>query len=389
MSLTAQQLIAKADELAEQEFKRQSEASVTKEIKVGIQSFAEAKASLSKEEIEEASDSVKWLQDVVDNKMSVKTIGETDTAISSGSGQIAVAVAGQTVPERFWNPIIRKAFDGSLLLRFCQILPMDTDVTKIPAEGTAVSGAWYGEGKTIAESNPTFGTVALTAYRYSIIVSLTRELLADSKITPSIVAVIQSQIANDLAKAIDKAILNGGSGEPSGIFRASGIPQIYVGEKTKANQIVLDSLIDAYYKLPMSYRNRAIIVGTTSVANSLRKAKTGDVYAWTNQFTQGGGALAPAVQPMVLNRPFVEIPDSYVPDNLSPTGATAKNGSFLVIGDFSGYLIGERSGMEVETSAIADNAFKNHLLKIKASRRIAGNVGLTEKFVLAGYDAKA
>ena len=317
-----------------------------------------------------------------------KTLGNVTSAVNAGSSQEALAVASQVVPTEFERSLIEKIHLNSIVLPLCDIMSVDVAKIEIPTEGNNVTVAWTTQGKDIAESDPTFTTTTINVNDLAVIVKMTRQLLQDNKITPALVDKIISLIGYAMAAEIDKRILSGGTGT-LGALVTTARTQVYVGTKTKVNEINSDPLIDAHFKLPMQYRERAVWVATTSAMTSIRKLKTsnGD-YLVTSVFTEGQGLRAPARFNTMLGNRIYEVPDSYIPNNVSFTGATSGKGGAVVFGDFTGYTIGDRLGTEVLTTEVGgEKTVERNLFLIRAIRRLGGVVNLNEKFVLATYDA--
>ena len=94
----------------------------------------------------------------------------------------------------------------------------------IPKKTAASSAGWIStEGGAAGESEPTFGSVALTPKTVGAFSDMTRQLILQS--TPSIEALVRDDLTQALALAIDAGALKGTglSGQPTGIYATSGI----------------------------------------------------------------------------------------------------------------------------------------------------------------------
>lgn len=135
--------------------------------------------------------------------------------ISAITGKAAMQVGtdsegGYLVPEEYGNEILRFATLQSIALQEATILPMNRSVMKIPNLATDVSVTWEGEEDTLAESEPTFGEVSLTARKLAAYSKCSNELLADSAF--DVVGFLTERFAGAIAEEIDDSAFNGGGG---------------------------------------------------------------------------------------------------------------------------------------------------------------------------------
>ncbi len=129
-----------------------------------------------------------------------------------------------------------------------------------------------------------------------------------------------------------------GSGEPDGLIAqlvASTSPAPLV--VTTAGVLGANSIYSLWKSLPARFRAApgCAFMSSTDVENTIRQLGTTDPN-FTVDLTQGG-------IPTLFSRAFVE--NEYMPD--MPTGTNA--GAILAVGDFKGYLVAQRAGMQIET----------------------------------------
>jgi HK97 family phage major capsid protein len=122
----------------------------------------------------------------------------------------AAATGGNIVPVEYENEILRFATLNSLALQDCTVISMNRSVMKIPTLASGVSVAWEGEADIIAQSDPEFGQVTLTAQKLAARSISSNELLADASY--DIVSLLTEQFAEAIALEIDDSVFNGGGG---------------------------------------------------------------------------------------------------------------------------------------------------------------------------------
>lgn len=116
----------------------------------------------------------------------------------------------------------------------------------IPKKTAASSAGWIStEGGAASESEPTFGTVSLTPKTVGAFTDMTRRLILQS--TPSVEALVRDDLTQAMALAIDAGALKGtgSSGQPTGIYSASGInTDVFTGATpTWAEVVGLETLV--------------------------------------------------------------------------------------------------------------------------------------------------
>ncbi len=129
-----------------------------------------------------------------------------------------------------------------------------------------------------------------------------------------------------------------GSGEPDGLIAqlvSSTSPAPLV--VTTAGTLGANSIYSLWKSLPARFRAApgCAWMSSTDVENTIRQLGTTDPN-FTVDLTQGG-------IPTLFSRPLAE--NEYMPD--LPTGTNA--GAILAVGDFKGYLVAQRAGMQIET----------------------------------------
>ncbi|TCW35303.1 HK97 family phage major capsid protein [Laceyella sacchari] len=276
---------------------------------------------------------------------------------------------GYLVPEEFEREVIRKLENDVAIRRAgARIFTMNTNRLEVPVESTRGSGGWVGEGTAYTETDPTFGQIALTPFKYTRLIQSTEELLEDSGI--NVVEYLSDVFARDFAEAEDKAFLEGtGTNQPTGILNDPNIVEndaddVAFGDK--AAGLGAGDIIAHFFSLKAPYRRNAVWVMNSTSAQAIRELKdANNRYLW--DISRGG--LTEGVAGELLGRPVI------ITDNISDD---ATDGNQILFGDFRFYLIGQRRGITIQRSE--HYAFNTGLLTFRASMRVDGKVAQPEAF---------
>lgn len=276
---------------------------------------------------------------------------------------------GYTVPEEFEREVIRKLENDVAVRRAgARVFTMMSNRLEVPVESARGSGGWVAENSPYTETDPSFGQVALTPYKYTRLIQATEELLEDSGI--SVAEYLSDVFARDFAEAEDKAFLEGtGSNQPTGIFNDTNITEndaTDTGFGDLSATFGAGDIIAHYFSLKAPYRRNAVWIMNSTSAKAIREMKdANDRYLW--DITRGG--LTEGVAGELLGRPVL------ITDNISDD---ATDGNQILFGDFRFYLIGQRRGITIQRSE--HYAFNTGLLTFRASMRVDGKVAQAEAF---------
>ncbi len=216
--------------------------------------------------------------------------------------------------------VLRNA--SSVMQAGARMLPGLVGNVNIPKKTAASSAGWIStEGGAASESEPTFGTVALSPKTVGAYTDMTRQLILQS--TPSIEALVRDDLTQAMALAIDAGALkgSGSSGQPTGIYGTSGInTDSFAGATpTWAEVVGLETLVaeDNALMGNLSYILPASLYGTLKTT---AKASNQAIFAIDPDGTMNG------YRTIVSNQ------------------ATA---GYLLFGNFSDCLIGMWGGLDL------------------------------------------
>lgn len=184
-------------------------------------------------------------------------------------------------------------------------------------------GAWRAEGAPIAEDEPAFDQVKLSAKAWAVRCKVSRELLEDGQ---NLDTVIRQAFAASASLGLDYAILfgTGDANQPLGVTNTPGI------HKTALNGALTnwDPILDAVYDLEASN------LGT--VSGMVMNPRTNRAIRGFKD-TTGNPLQAPADLQAVKRLTTTAI----------PTNEGSDNGSSIVLGDFSQIYVGMRTSLQI------------------------------------------
>ena len=177
----------------------------------------------------------------------------------------------------------------------------------IPKHGTSVTTGWVADNSALTPSDMTFDPVTLAPKHVGALTEMSRQLIQQSD--PTIESLLREDMAFQLAKAIDKAlIVGGGTNEPDGITATLATANATLATPTWAEvlEIVKDVEVanalgaHAWLLNPIA---KAKLAGTLKVSGDagggyiLSGGKIGDhdVYATNQMPTYSSGTLAGAI----------------------------------------------------------------------------------------------
>lgn len=195
---------------------------------------------------------------------------------------------------------------------------------KINVASSKPAASWIEENGQLQFSDASFDQKILDAYKLSVAVKVSEELLADNAY--DLENFLINAFGRAIANAEEEAFLTGdGSSKPTGLLHATAGGEI--GIVTAGNSITTDEILDLIYKLKRPYRRNASFITADSTLAAIRKLKDGTgQYLWQPALTAG--------EPdRLLGYPVFT--SAYVP-------TIAAGQPVVAFGDMSYYNIGDR-----------------------------------------------
>lgn len=244
--------------------------------------------------------------------------------------------------------------------------PMEAPTVHLPGWDTRITAAWRGEGQAFTEPAATFRQVTLQAKSVAAKVTLSVELFEDAgNNLGGVASIIESELGNALAEAVDYAALfgTGIDAQPLGIANAGGGLNSTSMGGNGATPTDYDKFLDAMYETEAdAFENTAVLLHPRTL-HTLAKIKTGI----SGDLTK----LAPPPRFAELRK----LPTTQVPINL--TVGSNSDCSTAFFGDWSRLVIGFRPSMAVRVQTDPYSQSSNGQVVILAYLR--ADVGLLNR----------
>lgn len=279
----------------------------------------------------------------------------------------AATAGGDTVPTMFYNRLIQHLIQNSAIMQ-AGVTVLNTSggetiqVPKTTAHSTgglvdsAGSGDGRGEGMTIPSEDPTFGQISLNAYKYGILLQISRELLDDTGV--DLEGYLSMQAGRALGNAFGAHAVGGtGTKQPRGVITDATLGK--TGTTGVVGVFSADDLIDLQYSVIAPYRASQAcywLMQDVTIAQVRKLKDANGQYLWQPSVQVG----APDI---LLGKPVLTDP------NVPATGTSHKS---VLFGDFSQYFVRMAGGLRFERSD--DFAFDTDLVTYRCLMRADGSL---------------
>ena len=277
-------------------------------------------------------------------------------------GTLTPSNAGGVVPQSF----VARVYDlarqvGPMLDLGERFETAGGEDLKIPVLTNYATAVLETPGSAIDESEPTFSSITLGAYKYAFLVPVARELIEDSGV--DIAEVLARAAGNSIGVAVNAALTTGsGTAQPTGIVTAAGTG---VSGTIAGGLFTADQLIDLVYSVDGAVRRlpgTGWLMSPSAIRNA-RKLKTTDGYYL---FEPGlNGATADRLLGYAVN----ENP------GMAAVGSASASVGF---GYLPSYKIRLAGGLRVDRSD--DFKFANDLAVFRFMIRVDGNLSHQSHF---------
>lgn len=267
----------------------------------------------------------------------------------------ALVTGSDTVPQSFYDQVFSVARLVGPMLDTSEIINTTSgeDIT-VPTLTAYSTAALTSEGSAISDSEPTFSSITLGAYKYAFLIPVSAELLTDAGFDMS--GLLAEQAGNAIGYAVNAALTTGdGSSKPNGIATAAGSG--VTGGTGVSGAFTADNLIDLIYSLDGAAR-RLPGVGfqaNTASVGAMRKLKDDN-----GQYLYQVGVGQPD---SFAGFPIFENPA------LADIGTGAKS---VIFGHLPSYKVRMAGGLQVASSS--DYAFNQDLVYYRFLMRLDGDL---------------
>ena len=260
-----------------------------------------------------------------------------------------------TVPKGFFDQVFDVArLVGPMLdvgQRFNTTSGEDITYPTLTAYSTATLKA---AGSALADSEPTYDSITLGAYKYGLLIPVANELITDAGF--DITSHLAQQAGNGLGFAVNAALTTGdGSDKPNGVVTAAGSG--ITGGTGVAGAFTADNLIDLQYSLDGAARRLPGVayMANTQTIGAMRKLKDDDG--------------------RYLFEVNVGQPQSFAGYEVVENPAMAAIGTgnkSVLFGHMPSYLVRTVGGIQVATST--DYAFNQDVTTFRVMMRVDGDL---------------
>jgi HK97 family phage major capsid protein len=260
-----------------------------------------------------------------------------------------------TVPQSFFDQVFSVARLVGPMLDTSETISTTTgeDLT-IPTLTAYSTGSITAEGSAISESEPTFSSITLGAYKYSFLIPVSSELLTDAGFNME--GLLAEQAGNAIGFAVNNALTVGtGTVQPTGVVSASGSG--ITGGTGVSGAFTADNLIDLIYSLDGAARRLPGVgfMANTSSVGAMRKLKDDN-----GQYLYQVGVGQPD---QFAGFPIFENPA------IASVGTSKKS---VLFGHLPSYKVRMAGGLQVASST--DYAFNQDLTYYRFLMRVDGNL---------------
>lgn len=300
-------------------------------------------------------------------------IGSSDRKdLTSASG----TAGGVLIPTEMRAQMMAQAEEASIVRSRAMVIPMSRRSIEVPAlkqDGTTAGqphwfggmlAYWEAEAASMAETEPAFRTINLTAHELTAVTHASNNLLADSAVSLAALLTGPRGFPGVIAWKEDFAFLQGsGAGEPLGVLNA---PATISTTRTTSNRIKYDDLALMMSKfLPsakgvwvasLSLRSELLLMAGPAATNFA------GTYLW--------GDTAKGIPDRLFGYPII------FTEKLPALGSTGD----IMLCDFSHYYIGDRMATTLDTSTEA--RWLRNQTSWKVNHRVDGQPWLNLPFTL-------
>lgn len=283
--------------------------------------------------------------------------------------KLTAGAGANVVPTSFYDRLVAHLIETSAILQTGPTVLNTTsgESIQVPKTTAHSTGAIVAEAGTIGASDPAFGQITLAAFKYGILIQVSRELLTDEGV--DLEGYLAMQGGRALGNAFGAHMVTGtGTGQPRGVVTdaTTGV----TGGAGVVGAFTADNLIDLQFSVIAPYRASMSCYWVTRDATlaTIRKFKGSDgQYIWQPSYVLG--------EPdRLLGKPLVTDP------NVAAVALSAKS---VIFGDFSQYFVRMAGGVRFERSD--DFAFNTDLVTfrvlIRADAALVDLTGAVKVFV--------
>lgn len=264
--------------------------------------------------------------------------------------------SANTVPKSFYDQVFDVArLVGPMLDTSDVIRTTSGEDLTIPTLTAYSAATLKTAGSALDESEPTYSSITLGAYKYGLLIPVAAELVSDAGF--NIEAHLAEQAGNGIGTAVNSALTTGdGSSKPNGIVTASS--EGVVGATGATGGFTADELIDLAYSGVDGLVRRLPGTGYMAAGSSIGAMRKLKDTAGNYLYQVGIGQPDQFAGFDVIENP-----------NIAATALDAKS---VLFGHFPSYKVRMAGGLQVASSA--DYAFNTDTVTYRFTMRVDGDL---------------
>ena len=262
--------------------------------------------------------------------------------------------SANTVPKSFYDQVFDVArLVGPMLDTSDVIRTASGEDLTIPTLTAYSAATLKGAGAALAESEPTYSSITLGAYKYGLLIPVAAELVSDAGF--NIESHLAEQAGNGIGTAVNAALTTGdGSSKPEGIV--TGSSEGVEGATGATGGFTADELIDLAYTGVDGLVRRLPGTGYMAAGSSIGAMRKLKDTAGNYLYQVGIGQPDQFAGFDVIENP-----------NIAATALDAKS---VLFGHFPSYKVRMAGGLQVASSA--DYAFNTDTVTYRFTMRVDG-----------------
>ncbi|CAB4157869.1 COG4653 Predicted phage phi-C31 gp36 major capsid-like protein [uncultured Caudovirales phage] len=282
-----------------------------------------------------------------------------------GTEKRTLVPSDNTVPKSFFDEVFSVARQAGPMLNVAQVINTASgEQLTIPTLTAYSTATIKGAGSAISDSEPTFSSITLNAFKYSFLVPVANELLTDAGFDIS--ALIAEQAGNAIGFGINTGLTVGtGTVEPTGIFTTGA--SAVTGGTGVSGAPTYENLVDLLYALDGQAR---LLPGVGWLMNKTGLAAVRKIKDGSGAFIWSAGNIAQGQPDQLLGYPVYE----------NPAAANVATGAFSIgVGHLPSLKARVAGGIQVAQSA--DYAFNEDVTTFRVTARVDSKLTHASHFV--------
>jgi HK97 family phage major capsid protein len=270
-----------------------------------------------------------------------------------------------TVPKSFVDELFMVARQAGPMLNLAQVYNTASgEQLTIPTLTGYSTATIKGAGSAIADSEPTFSSIQLSAFKYSFLVPVANELIADSSL--DIASIIAEQAGNAIGFGVNTGLTVGtGTVEPTGIFTTGA--SAVTGGTGVSGAPTYENLVDLLYALDGQAR---LLPGVGWLMNKTGLAAVRKIKDGSGAFIWSAGNIAQGQPDQLLGYPVYE----------NPAAVNVGVGAFSIgVGHLPSLKARVAGGIQVAQSS--DYAFNEDVTTFRVTARVDSKLTHASHFV--------